>query len=127
MDPAQTALYAEEIIRLADTAALADPISACEDAFSLDDAYRVSCEVLRRREASGWRRVGRKIGFTNRTIYDQYKVYAPIFGYMYRETVALCHRHRARLRSQRLPHRPLAATDRARGLLCPALRATAHR
>jgi 2-oxo-3-hexenedioate decarboxylase len=87
MDPSQTALYAEEVIRLADSASLAQPFSVCEPGFSLDDAYRVSREVLRRREASGWRRIGRKIGFTNRTIYEQYQVFAPIFGYMYRETV----------------------------------------
>jgi 2-oxo-3-hexenedioate decarboxylase len=87
MGPSQTAVYAEELIRLADSASLAEPFSACDPGFSLDDAYRVSREVLRRREASGWRRIGRKIGFTNRTIYEQYQVFAPIFGYMYRETV----------------------------------------
>ena len=87
MDPSQTAFYAEEVIRRADSASLAEPFSACEPGFSLDDAYRISREVLRRRESSGWRRIGRKIGFTNRTIYGQYRVFAPIFGYMYRETV----------------------------------------
>jgi 2-oxo-3-hexenedioate decarboxylase len=88
MDPSLTAVYAEEMIRLADTGALAEPISACVDGFDVEDAYRVAREVLRRREASGWRRVGRKIGFTNRTIWDQYGVYAPIFGYMYDRTVS---------------------------------------
>ena len=41
---------------------------------------------MRRREASGWRRVGRKIGFTNRTIWEQYQVFEPMFGYMYDRT-----------------------------------------
>jgi 2-oxo-3-hexenedioate decarboxylase len=36
----------------------------------------------------GWRRVGRKIGFTNREIWDQYGVYEPILGYMYDRTVS---------------------------------------
>jgi 2-oxo-3-hexenedioate decarboxylase len=31
--------------------------------------------------------VGHKIGFTNRTIYAEYGVYAPMFGYMYDRTV----------------------------------------
>ncbi len=88
MDPSLTAVYAEEMIRLADTGSLAEPLSVCTDTFELDDAYRVSAEVLRRREASGWRRIGRKIGFTNRTIWDQYGVYSPIFGYMYDKTVS---------------------------------------
>ena len=88
MHPSLTAVYAEEMIRLADTGALAEPLSACTDAFEIEDAYRISAEVLRRREVSGWRRIGRKIGFTNRTIWDQYGVYAPIFGYMYDRTVS---------------------------------------
>jgi 2-oxo-3-hexenedioate decarboxylase len=87
VDRALTALYAEEMIRLADTAALAEPLTARVAGFSVDDAYAISREVLRRREASGWRRVGRKIGFTNRGIWDQYGVYEPIFGYMYDRSV----------------------------------------
>jgi 2-oxo-3-hexenedioate decarboxylase len=87
MDKASTAVYAEEMIRLQDTASMAAPLSECVDGFSIEDSYRISREVLRRREASGWRRVGRKIGFTNRTIWDQYGVYEPIFGYMYDRTV----------------------------------------
>jgi 2-oxo-3-hexenedioate decarboxylase len=88
MDRALTALYAEEMLRLADSAALAEPLTACVADFTVKDAYTISREVLRRREASGWRRVGRKIGFTNRGIWDQYGVYEPILGYMYDRTVA---------------------------------------
>ena len=88
MDASLTAAYADEMIHLADSASLAEPPSARNVDFGIEEAYRVSAEVLRRREASGWRRVGRKIGFTNRTIWDQYGVYAPIFGYMYDCTVS---------------------------------------
>ena len=87
MDATQTTAFADELIRLSDTAALAEPITSRTPGFSIDDAYAVSSEVLRRRESSGWKRVGRKIGFTNRTIWDQYSVYQPIFGYMYEATV----------------------------------------
>jgi 2-oxo-3-hexenedioate decarboxylase len=87
MDRTLVAVYAEEMMRLADTASMAEPLTARVEAFSVEDAYAVSREVLRRREASGWRRVGRKIGFTNRGIWDQYGVYEPIFGYMYDRTV----------------------------------------
>src|SRR5690606_29058972 len=72
---------------LQDEAALASPFSSRWPDFGLADAYQVSAELMRRREAQGWRRVGRKIGFTNRTIWDQYGVYEPIFGYMYAPTV----------------------------------------
>ena len=87
MDRAYAAVYAEEIMRLQDTSSMAAPLSECVAGFSVEDAYRISREVLRRRTNSGWKRIGRKIGFTNRTIWDQYGVYEPIFGYMYDRTV----------------------------------------
>src|SRR6516162_6716442 len=54
---------------------------------TLDEAYRVTAVLNRQREARGDKRLGRKIGFTNRTIWEQYKVYAPIWGYVYDSTV----------------------------------------
>jgi len=75
------------MIRLTDSASLAEPLTSCVSEFTVGDAYAISREVLRRREASGWRRVGLKIGFTNREIWDQYGVYEPILGYMYDRTV----------------------------------------
>jgi 2-oxo-3-hexenedioate decarboxylase len=54
---------------------------------TLDESYRALALLDHRREARGERRVGRKIGFTNRTIWEQYKVYAPNWGYVYNSTV----------------------------------------
>jgi 2-oxo-3-hexenedioate decarboxylase len=51
-------------------------------------AYGVVAEMRRLRTARGERVAGRKIGFTNRTIWDEYKVFAPIWGYMYDTTLA---------------------------------------
>ena len=53
----------------------------------LESAYGVTASVRRLREARGERVVGRKIGFTNTTIWDEYGVHAPIWGYMYDTTV----------------------------------------
>jgi 2-oxo-3-hexenedioate decarboxylase len=55
--------------------------------FGLADAYRVTAELRRLRIARGERPVGRKIGFTNRNIWPQFGVYAPIWGDMYDTTV----------------------------------------
>lgn len=55
--------------------------------FDQDTAYEVSNEVARLRMARGETPVGRKIGFTNRTIWEEYKVYAPIWGPVYDTTV----------------------------------------
>jgi 2-oxo-3-hexenedioate decarboxylase len=54
---------------------------------TLDDGYRVTALLNRQREARGDKRLGRKIGFTNRTTWEQYKVYAPIWGYVYDSTI----------------------------------------
>jgi 2-oxo-3-hexenedioate decarboxylase len=65
-----------------------EPFSVTHALSRLDDAYRVAADVRARREARGERVIGRKIGFTNRTIWDEYGVHAPIWGYMYDTTVA---------------------------------------
>jgi 2-oxo-3-hexenedioate decarboxylase len=61
--------------------------SARQPGFSLADAYRATVAVRQMREARGERVLGRKIGFTNRTIWAEYGVYAPIWGYVYDRTV----------------------------------------
>jgi 2-oxo-3-hexenedioate decarboxylase len=55
--------------------------------FALDDAYRVNDLVRQLREARGETAIGRKIGFTNRIIWDEYDVHAPIWSYIYDRTV----------------------------------------
>jgi 2-oxo-3-hexenedioate decarboxylase len=50
-------------------------------------AYRVSRAVTARRVAHGEVVVGRKIGFTNRTIWDEYGVHKPIYGPVYDSTL----------------------------------------
>jgi len=64
------------------------PLLTRDPAFDLAAAYRVTAELRRRREAGGERPVGRKIGFTNRTIWAQYGVYAPMWGDIYDSTLA---------------------------------------
>jgi 2-oxo-3-hexenedioate decarboxylase len=63
------------------------PFSARYPDFGLEDAYRVTAAVRARREARGERAIGRKIGFTNRTIWTEYNVHAPMWGYVYDHTV----------------------------------------
>src|SRR5690606_11302274 len=58
------------------------PFTARTPGLSLRDSYRVSDCVSRLRMARGERPVGWKIGFTNRTIWEEYGVHAPIWGPM---------------------------------------------
>jgi 2-oxo-3-hexenedioate decarboxylase len=54
---------------------------------SLDDAYRATAAMRQTRLARGERAIGRKFGFTNRTIWPEYGVYAPMWGYVYDRTL----------------------------------------
>jgi 2-keto-4-pentenoate hydratase len=52
-----------------------------------DRAYAIAREVHQRRLERGEKPVGRKIGFTNRAIWSEWGLDAPIWGYMYDSTV----------------------------------------
>jgi 2-oxo-3-hexenedioate decarboxylase len=64
------------------------PLTDADAGFDLAAASRVAAEVTRLREARGEHPVGRKLGFTNRTIWDEYGVHAPIWGPVYDSTTA---------------------------------------
>src|SRR5580704_7602550 len=76
-----------EALAALDTGHQISPFSARFSAFDLDDAYHVAAAIRQMREARGEMPVGRKIGFTNRTIWAEYNVYGPIWGYVYDRTV----------------------------------------
>ena len=44
-------------------------------------------DIETRRRAQGWQPVGRKIGFTNRTIWPRYGVYQPMWAHVWTRTV----------------------------------------
>jgi 2-oxo-3-hexenedioate decarboxylase len=67
-------VIAERLVVALDSAALCEPISEQSPGFSVGDAYAVLAAIGRRRERDGWRRVGRKIGLTNRTIWEAYGI-----------------------------------------------------
>jgi 2-oxo-3-hexenedioate decarboxylase len=65
----------------------AQPFTARHPDLTMDDAYRITALANGMRVAKGYRPVGRKIGFTNRRIWDEYRVHAPIWGYVYDRTL----------------------------------------
>jgi 2-oxo-3-hexenedioate decarboxylase len=78
---------AKEVFAVLGTGRQLAPFSGAYPEFGLREAYRVTAAVRAEREARGERPIGRKIGFTNRTIWAEYGVYAPIWGYVYDSTV----------------------------------------
>ena len=64
-----------------------DPITSSAPEFDLDAAYAVQAEIAAARRASGWTAVGRKIGFTNRTLWELYGVDAPMWAHVWDRTL----------------------------------------
>ena len=64
------------------------PFSERVAGFSNEQAYRVTAHLRRLRLDSGEKHIGRKIGFTNQNIWDEYQVFEPIWGDMFASRVA---------------------------------------
>ena len=77
---------ATELLDALDRNTLLAPITARQPGFDVEAAYEVSAEILRRRRARGERPIGRKIGFTNRTVWPEYGV---MWASVYDSTVTL--------------------------------------
>jgi len=84
---ASVAELADRLIAAYDNAATVAPITAEAPEFDVDAAYVVLAEIELRRRAQGWQSVGRKIGFTNRTIWPRYGVYRPMWAHTWQHTV----------------------------------------
>ena len=78
---------ADRLIAAYDGAVTLPPITADVPEFSVADGYAVLHDIETRRRAQGWRPVGRKIGFTNRTIWPRYGVYQPMWAHVWAHTV----------------------------------------
>jgi 2-oxo-3-hexenedioate decarboxylase len=83
LGPPDHEAIAAEALAATDNARQIAPFSARYPGLTLDDAYRISARLCELRTARGERVIGRKIGFTNRTIWAEYAVYAPMWGFMF--------------------------------------------
>jgi 2-oxo-3-hexenedioate decarboxylase len=82
-----TDAIATELLEALDQNRLIQTISGRDPSFDSAAAYRVSAEIFGRRRARGETPVGRKIGFTNRLIWDEYRVSSPMWSHVYKQTV----------------------------------------
>jgi 2-oxo-3-hexenedioate decarboxylase len=126
-----------ELLDALDQNRLIETISSRDASFDVPAAYRVSAEIFKRRRARGERPIGRKIGFTNRLIWEEYRVSSPMWGHVYEQTVtrldepvahrAIGHLSQPRLEPEIVVHfasAPGAATDE--GELLSAIDWIAH-
>src|SRR6185369_10057833 len=78
---------AAELIELHTHPRLVPPFSARYPGLTADSGYVAARKLHAHRLAQGWKPAGRKIGFTNRTIWPRYGVYEPIWGTVYDRTL----------------------------------------
>jgi 2-oxo-3-hexenedioate decarboxylase len=82
-----SAALADELLRAADGGTALAPFSQRLDAFDLAHAYEVLNEISARRHRQGWRWAGRKLGYTNKSLWPRYHVTEPFWAPMWTRTV----------------------------------------
>ena len=84
---AELSAIATELINAYDTATMLAPITKRVHDFDVAAAYAVRGEIDARRREQGWRPAGRKIGFTNRTLWPRYDIWEPLWAHTWAHTV----------------------------------------
>ena len=78
---------AQQLKTAQDEALQLEPVTARLNDFDVSSAYAVAHLIHEARLAEGAASVGRKIGFTNSSMWPVYDVHQPIWGYVYDTTV----------------------------------------
>jgi len=77
----------EELIELHDAPREVAPFSQRYPGLTPAAGYAAAQRLHEHRVALGWKSVGRKIGFTNRTLWQRYGVHEPMWGMVYDRTL----------------------------------------
>ena len=78
---------ASELVSLDEAPREVPPFSARHPGLTPEAGYRTAARLHQHRIARGWKAVGRKIGFTNRTLWERYGVHEPMWGTVYDRTL----------------------------------------
>ncbi|HZQ73790.1 MAG TPA: hypothetical protein VFB08_12820 [Burkholderiales bacterium] len=82
-------MLAEDLIELHANPREVASFSARYPGLTPEAGYAAALALHQHRLTLGWKLLGRKIGFTNRTIWPRYGVYEPMWGMVYDRTVSL--------------------------------------
>ena len=80
-------MLADDVIAAQETGREVPSFSARYPGLTSDAAYAAARALHAHRLALGWKPAGRKIGFTNRTLWDRYGVHEPMWGTVYDRTL----------------------------------------
>lgn len=72
---------AERLYRALREGVTIEPLTLSDD-LSIEDAYRISLQILERRQADGEIVIGKKIGVTSKPVQDMLGVHQPDFGFL---------------------------------------------
>lgn len=95
-------MLARELISLHEAPREVPPFSERYPGLTSELGYAAARALHEHRIAQGWRPAGRKIGFTNRTLWARYGVYEPMWGTVYDRTLIQAPDNRARVALQGL-------------------------
>jgi 2-oxo-3-hexenedioate decarboxylase len=98
MTAAASDALATELIGLDEAPREVPPFGARYPGLTPESGYRAAAQVHAHRVASGWKPLGRKIGFTNRTLWQRYGVHEPMWGMVYDRTMLVAAGDRIRYR-----------------------------
>ncbi len=90
-------MLGEELIRLHEQPGLVPSFASRHPGLTSTQGYAAARMLHQHRLARGWTSVGRKIGFTNRTLWERYGVHEPMWGTIYDRTVVQAKENRASL------------------------------
>jgi len=88
-------MLGEELVRVHDTAAVVPRFSERYPGLTAEAGYAGARALHAHRLAHGWKPLGRKIGFTNRTLWERYGVHEPMWGTVYDRTLVEAKQNRA--------------------------------
>lgn len=88
-------MLANELIALHETPGQVAPFSERYPGLTPQQGYAAARALHEYRVAKGWKAIGRKIGFTNRTLWPRYGVHEPMWGMVYDRTLIRAERGQA--------------------------------
>src|SRR5918999_6506784 len=95
-------MLGEELIELHESPRIVPRFSDRYPGLTPEAGYAAARVLHASRVKRGWRPLGRKIGFTNRTLWQRYGVHEPMWGMVYDRTLIEAKRERAEVALQGL-------------------------
>ncbi len=88
-------MLADELVGIHQDSRLVPPFTERYLGLTPQAGYAAARKLHEHRLGQGWKPVGRKIGFTNRTLWDRYGVHEPMWGTVYDRTLIQAEKDRA--------------------------------